>query len=48
MMQTLSRVQQLTDSLDAGEFINGESGWPTDSGSNYGAATAGTSNAAEF
>jgi glucan 1,3-beta-glucosidase len=34
--------------MDAVEFWNGESGWPTDGGSDFGAAQAGTSAAADY
>lgn len=42
----LGRIQQLSGKLDGIEFWNGEAGWPTDGGTDYDAATAGTSNAA--
>lgn len=48
LQQALAHVQQLTGSLDKIEFWNGETGWPTDGGTNYGAATASTDLAAEF
>lgn len=48
MMQALGHIQEVAGSLDAIEFWSGESGWPTDGGSNYGAAIASTATAAEF
>lgn len=48
MMQALGHIQDLAGSLDAIEFMSGESGWPTDGGSNYESAIAGTANAATF
>lgn len=48
MQQALGHIQDLSGSLTAIEFWNGEAGWPTDGGSNYGAAMAGTQNAADF
>nr|POE74806.1 glucan 1,3-beta-glucosidase [Quercus suber] len=48
IQQALGRVQQMTGSLDQVEFWNGETGWPTDDGSDYGAAKAGTANAAKY
>ncbi|KAK5675090.1 glycoside hydrolase 3 protein [Elasticomyces elasticus] len=48
LQQALGHVQELTGSLDKIEFWNGETGWPTDGGTNYGAATASTDLASEF
>ena len=48
MQQALGHIQQITGSLDSIEFWNGETGWPTAGGSTYGAAKAGTQNAATF
>jgi glucan 1,3-beta-glucosidase len=48
IQQALGHVQTLTGSLDGFEFWNGETGWPTDGGSDYKAAKAGTSNAVAF
>lgn len=46
--QALAHIQDLSGSLDKIEFWNGETGWPTDGGSDYEAAKAGTSNAKSF
>lgn len=48
MAQALGHIQSVTGSVDAIEFWTGETGWPTDGGSNYGAATASTANANTF
>jgi len=48
IQQALGHIQQVAGSLDAIEFWNGETGWPTDGGTNYGAATAGTDLASTF
>nr|POE47403.1 glucan 1,3-beta-glucosidase [Quercus suber] len=48
IQQALGRVQQMTGSLDQVEFWNGETGWPTDGGSDYGAAKASTASAAKY
>lgn len=48
MSQALGRVQSISGSVDGVHFMNGETGWPGDGGSDYGAATAGTSNAASY
>ncbi|GAM86107.1 hypothetical protein ANO11243_041170 [Dothideomycetidae sp. 11243] len=48
MMQALGHIQEVSGSLDKIEFFSGESGWPTDGGSNYGAAIASTANAENF
>lgn len=48
MAQALQRVQQINGSLSSIEFWNGETGWPTDGGTNYGTADAGTGNAASY
>ena len=48
IQQALAHIQQVSGSLDKIEFWNGETGWPTDGGTNYGEATAGTKNAAKF
>lgn len=48
MQQALGHIQDLSGSLDKIEFWNGETGWPTDGGSDYEAAKAGTQNAADF
>ena len=42
------RLQEISGSLDAIEFWNGETGWPTTGGTNYAGAIAGTQNAATF
>lgn len=41
-------IQQLAGSLDEIEFWNGETGWPTTGGTDYGNAKAGTELAAEY
>jgi exo-beta-1,3-glucanase (GH17 family) len=48
MQQALGHIQEVSGSLDAIEFWNGESGWPGDGGSDYGEAKAGTKNAETF
>lgn len=48
VQQALGHIQQVSGSLDKIEFWNGETGWPTDGGTNYGSATASTSLAATF
>lgn len=48
IQHALGHIQQLSGSLDKIEFWNGETGWPTDGGSNYEDAHAGTDNAANF
>ncbi|MCJ1357432.1 MAG: glycoside hydrolase 3 protein [Icmadophila ericetorum] len=47
LFQAFSRIQTTAGTTDI-EIWTGETGWPSDGGSNYGAAIAGTSNAAEF
>jgi len=48
MAQALGHVQDITGSLDTVHFMNGETGWPGDGGSDAGAATAGTKNEASY
>ena len=48
IQQALAHIQQVAGSLDNIEFWNGETGWPTDGGTDYDAAKAGTQNAAQF
>lgn len=48
LQQALGHIQQVSGSLNNVEFWNGETGWPTDGGSDYAAAKAGTSNADSF
>ena len=48
VQRALGHIQTLTGSLDGFEFWNGETGWPTDGGSDYSDAKAGTANAAQF
>lgn len=48
VQQALGRVQDISGSLNGIEFWNGETGWPTDGGTDYEAATAGTSLAATY
>jgi glucan 1,3-beta-glucosidase len=45
--QALEHIQGVRGNSDF-EFWVGETGWPGDGGTNYGAALAGTSNAAEY
>jgi len=47
--QAIKRIQTIAgDNAKNIRIINGETGWPTDGGSNYGPAVAGTDNAAQF
>ncbi|CAD0097144.1 unnamed protein product [Aureobasidium vineae] len=46
--QALGHIQSVSGSLNAIEFWVGETGWPMDGGSNYGAAIAGTKNAQTY
>ena len=48
VQQALGHIQEVAGSLDSIEFWNGETGWPTDGGTNYGPAIASTANAATF
>ncbi|KAF2771796.1 putative glucan 1,3-beta-glucosidase [Teratosphaeria nubilosa] len=48
VQQALARIQKISGSIDKIEYWNGEVGWPTDGGSNYGPATASTKLAATF
>ncbi|EME88882.1 glycoside hydrolase family 17 protein [Pseudocercospora fijiensis CIRAD86] len=48
MQQALGHIQEVAGGLDKVEFWNGETGWPTDGGSDYEAAKAGTENAKTF
>ncbi|KAI5275788.1 putative glucan 1,3-beta-glucosidase [Aureobasidium subglaciale] len=48
VQQALGRIQSVLGSANAIEFWVGETGWPTDGGSNYGAAMAGTQNAKTY
>jgi len=48
MQQAIGHIQELSGSLDAVHVMTGETGWPTDGGTNYEAAMAGTSNANTF
>jgi len=48
IQQALTKIQTISGSMDRIEFWNGESGWPTDGGSDFGAAKAGTSLAADY
>ncbi|EME50280.1 glycoside hydrolase family 17 protein [Dothistroma septosporum NZE10] len=48
MQQALGHIQEVSGSLDKIEFWNGETGWPTDGGTDYEAAKAGTENAKQF
>ncbi|MCJ1292854.1 glycoside hydrolase 3 protein [Xylographa carneopallida] len=46
--QAYGHIQTVAGSLDIVEIWNGETGWPTDGGTNYESAMAGTQNAATF
>ncbi|CAK4033507.1 glycoside hydrolase family 17 [Lecanosticta acicola] len=48
MSQALAHIQKLAGSTDKVEFWCGETGWPSDGGSDYAAAKAGTTNAKNF
>jgi exo-beta-1,3-glucanase (GH17 family) len=48
IQQALGRIQVQSGSLDKIEFWCGETGWPSDGGSNYGDAKAGTESAKEY
>lgn len=48
IQQALGHIQDISGSLDAVEFWNGETGWPTDGGDDYDAAKAGTKNAHDY
>ncbi|KAF1816948.1 glucan 1,3-beta-glucosidase-like protein [Eremomyces bilateralis CBS 781.70] len=48
MMQAITHIQSVAGDTDSIEIWNGETGWPTDGGSDYGAASAGTDNAATY
>ncbi|KAI9728669.1 MAG: glycoside hydrolase 3 protein [Chrysothrix sp. TS-e1954] len=48
IFQAFNHIQSLSGSNMKPEIWNGETGWPTDGGTNYGNAIAGTSNAKTF
>ena len=48
IMQAFARIQDISGSTETPELWNGETGWPSDGGSDFGAAEAGTDNAATF
>jgi len=48
MMQAITHIQKIAGSKDKVYIATGETGWPTDGGSDYGAAKAGTKNAITF
>ena len=48
VQQALGHIQEISGSLDGIEFWNGETGWPSTGGTDYGAAQASTQNAATF
>jgi len=48
IQQALGHIQETAGSLNATEFWIGETGWPTDGGTNYGNATASTTLASSF
>jgi glucan 1,3-beta-glucosidase len=47
MMQAYQHIQSVSGGSSI-ELWNGETGWPTDGGTDYGAAKAGTKNAATY
>ncbi|KAK6391038.1 hypothetical protein LTR65_004795 [Meristemomyces frigidus] len=48
VQQAMGHIQLTAGSLDSIEFWNGETGWPTTGGTDYGVATAGTDLAAAY
>lgn len=48
MSQAMKHIQQVAGDNNKVRFGNGETGWPTDGGSNYGASMAGTGNAERY
>lgn len=48
IMQALGHIQEVSGCIDCIHVMNGETGWPTDGGSNYGVSIAGTDNAKTF
>ncbi|KAF2094809.1 family 17 glycosyl hydrolase [Rhizodiscina lignyota] len=48
MMQAFTHIQSVAGSTSSIELWNGETGWPTDGGTDYGAAKAGTANAKTY
>jgi glucan 1,3-beta-glucosidase len=48
IQQALGHIQEVAGSLDGFEFWNGETGWPTDGGDDYGKAKAGTKSAETY
>ncbi|KAK5015709.1 glycoside hydrolase 3 protein [Cryomyces antarcticus] len=48
IQQAFGHVQSVSGSTSSIELWNGETGWPTDGGSSYGAAIAGTDNAKTY
>jgi len=48
IQQAIGHIQEVSGSLDAIHIMNGETGWPTDGGTSYQQATAGTQNAYTF
>jgi len=47
-VRALTHIQNVAGSVDAIQVMTGETGWPSDGGSNYEAAKAGTQNEAQF
>ena len=47
LFQAFAKIQSVAGTTDI-EVWNGETGWPGDGGSSYGAAVAGTKNAASY
>ena len=48
LQAAMGHIQELAGSVDAIEIWNGETGWPSDGGENYGAAKASTDNSESF
>lgn len=48
IMQAFNHIQTISGSTTTPELWNGETGWPTDGGSNYGPAIASTDNAITY
>jgi glucan 1,3-beta-glucosidase len=46
--RAFAHIQSISGSTTTPELWNGETGWPTDGGSDYNAAKAGTENAATY
>ena len=48
LIQAFGHIQEMVKSADAVELWNGETGWPTDGGTDYGDAKASTNYAKTF